>query len=92
MGLRVWYRGEIFSKNMNKKLRAHKAPPIKTKVKRFCAMQVSFNADTGICDMLDGGPSIETLMGIMASQPIPGAYLKSIRCVLYVQEVLIHFI
>ena len=34
VGLRVWSRGEIFSKKMNKKLREHKAhPPIITQVK-----------------------------------------------------------
>ena len=34
MGLRVWSGGEIFSKNINKKSWAHKAPPpIITKVK-----------------------------------------------------------
>ena len=27
VGLRVWSRGEIFSKKMNKKWRAHKPPP-----------------------------------------------------------------
>ena len=32
MGLRVWSGGEIFSKKINKKWRAHKAPPIITKV------------------------------------------------------------
>ena len=32
MGLRVWSGGEIFSKKINEKLRAHKAPPIITKV------------------------------------------------------------
>ena len=35
MGLRVWSRGEIFSKKINKKWRAHKAPPpITTKVNK----------------------------------------------------------
>ena len=34
MGLRVWSGGEIFSKKINKKWRAHNAPPpIITKVK-----------------------------------------------------------
>ena len=35
--IRVWSRGEIFSKKINKKWRAHKAPPppIITKVKQL---------------------------------------------------------